>query len=275
MIHQQQTSLHGKSQMIARRFGAWRAAGGTGCWTFGHFARNAAGLMTDAAKADKTAKPAKPARRLGREDWIAAARKILVDRGIDDVKVDRLARQMRVTRGSFYWHFQDRRELLDALLTDWEARNYFEIAQVRARSARATDGMVEVFGIWLGEDASVLLFDIAVRSWARRSAEVAASVARVDKAWIELIQEFLERDGYSGDEALVRARVTYFHQIGYWALNIDDEPLERLRLVPVYYQVLTGREPSAELMRVLKQQATRMKAPKTPKPRAKRAKATA
>lgn len=238
-------------------------------WTFGSFARNAAGQMTEAAK------PAKPARRLGREDWVAAARGILVDRGVDDVKVDRLARQMRVTRGSFYWHFQDRKELLDALLTDWEARNYFEIAQVRARSARAADGMVEVFGIWVREDANVLLFDIAVRSWARRSAEVAASVARVDKAWIELIQEFLERDGHSGDEALVRARITYFHQIGYWALNIDDEPLERLRLVPLYYRILTGREPPAELTRMMKRQAARVKTPKAAKPRARRTKAAA
>ncbi|MEI9851478.1 MAG: TetR/AcrR family transcriptional regulator [Sphingomonas sp.] len=69
--------------------------------------------------------------RLGREDWIALARKVLVQSGIEDVKVVPLADRMQVTRGSFYWHFANRKDLLDALLSDWEVRNYFEIAQVR------------------------------------------------------------------------------------------------------------------------------------------------
>lgn len=194
-------------------------------------------------------------RRLTREDWVATARKTLIDRGIDEVKVDRLARQMRVTRGSFYWHFQHRRDLLDALLTDWEARNYFEIAQVQARWARTTPDMATVIGIWLGEDPSALSFDIAVRSWGRRSVDVANSVKRVDKAWIALLQESFERDGLSQDEALVRARVTYFHQIGYWALELEEEPGERLRLVPIYYRVLTGHDAPPELAQVLQQQA--------------------
>lgn len=208
-----------------------------------------------AAGMSAAAKSKPPTRRLTREDWVAAARKTLVDRGIDDVKVDRLARQMHMTRGSFYWHFKHRDDLLDALLTDWEARNYFEIAQVRARWARSVPDMSTVIGIWLGEDPSVLSFDVAVRSWARRAAEVADSVKRVDTAWIALLQESFERDGLSRDEALVRARVAYFHQIGYWALNLDEEPGERLRLVPIYYRVLTGHDAPPELTKLLKQQA--------------------
>lgn len=190
-----------------------------------------------------------------REDWVSAARRILVERSVDDIKIDRLAKLMRVTRGSFYWHFENHKDLLDALLTDWEARNYFEIAQVRARGARAAPDMVAIIGIWLSEDPSVLSFDTAVRGWARRAPEVAQSVKRVDRAWLDLLQESFERDGLPKDEAVVRARVSYFHQIGYWALDLDEEPGERLRLVPTYYQVLTGREAPPELGRLLMQQS--------------------
>jgi len=63
---------------------------------------------------DKTA----TTKRLTRDDWIDNARKVLVASGIEEVKVDRLARRMRVTRGSFYWHFEHRKDLLDALLSD-------------------------------------------------------------------------------------------------------------------------------------------------------------
>jgi AcrR family transcriptional regulator len=205
-------------------------------------------------------------RRLTREDWIASARKTLVDRGIDEVKVDRLARQMRVTRGSFYWHFQHRKDLLDALLTDWEARNYFELAQIRARWARSVPDLTEVVAIWLGEDPNFPSFDVAIRSWARRAPEVAQSVERVDKAWIGLLQELFEMSGYNPDESLIRARVTYFHQIGYYALGMREELSERLRLVPLYYEVLTGRAPTPEFTRILQSQIpTREKPARKPR----------
>ncbi len=190
-------------------------------------------------------------KRLTRQDWIAAARKVLVKRGVDEVKVDRLARQMRVTRGSFYSHFKNRKELFDALLTDWETRNYFDIAQVQARWARSAPEMAAVISLWLSEDPNALSFDIALRAWARRTAEVVDSVRRVDKAWIGLLQKAFERDGMAVDEALVRARITYFHQIGYWALDLNEEQGERLRLVPIYYRVLTGHDVPPELVKAV------------------------
>jgi AcrR family transcriptional regulator len=60
---------------------------------------------------------------LGREDWVRAARAALIREGINAVNVLPLSSRLRVTRGGFYWHFKDRADLLDALLTDWEANN--------------------------------------------------------------------------------------------------------------------------------------------------------
>src|SRR5215216_2342992 len=54
------------------------------------------------------------------EDWVEAARAGMVEGGIDAVAVEPLARQLGVTKGSFYWHFRDRRALLDATLERWQ-----------------------------------------------------------------------------------------------------------------------------------------------------------
>ena len=62
-------------------------------------------------------------RTLAREDWVEAARKELIARGVAAVAVVRLARNLRVTRGSFYWHFSNHQELLRALLQLWEHSN--------------------------------------------------------------------------------------------------------------------------------------------------------
>ncbi len=62
-------------------------------------------------------------RALRRQDWIDAARRMLVARGVERVRVEALARTLRITRGSFYWHFRSRKALLDSLLEDWRVRN--------------------------------------------------------------------------------------------------------------------------------------------------------
>jgi AcrR family transcriptional regulator len=182
-------------------------------------------------------------RQLSREDWLKAARLAMVSSGIGDVKVDRLAKKLGVTRGSFYWHFKDHKDLLDALLQDWEVRNQYEIAQVRTRWARSDPDLSEIVAIWLGADPTFPAYDMAIRIWARKSPEVAAAVNRVDDAWVGLIEELFRREHFDEDEVFVRARVVYFHQIGYHALAIREDLDERLRLAPFYYKALTGKEP--------------------------------
>lgn len=56
---------------------------------------------------------------LTREDWVDAAWKALANGSIETIKVDRLAHQLGVTRGSFYWHFKDKKALIDAVLDRW------------------------------------------------------------------------------------------------------------------------------------------------------------
>ena len=68
--------------------------------------------------------------RLSRSDWVATARRVFVHTGIDEVKIGRLAQELSVTRGSFYWHFKDLEDLRSALIDDWQEQNRREIAAI-------------------------------------------------------------------------------------------------------------------------------------------------
>ncbi|HUF50410.1 MAG TPA: TetR family transcriptional regulator, partial [Longimicrobiales bacterium] len=57
----------------------------------------------------------------GREEWLAAAAAALTRGGVEAVKVEALARDLAITKGSFYWHFADRPALLASVLDQWEA----------------------------------------------------------------------------------------------------------------------------------------------------------
>ena len=51
--------------------------------------------------------------RLRREDWLEDAVSVLVKHGIESVQITYLARRLGMTRGSFYWHFDNRGALLN------------------------------------------------------------------------------------------------------------------------------------------------------------------
>jgi len=189
------------------------------------------------SKASSKAAPA-----IGRQGWLDAARAILIREGIAGVKVDRIARRLKVTRGGFYWFFDSHKQLLDALLADWEERNTEGFKAVLRESGR--NGMAEfqaLVDLWLNEKNYSPAWDAAVRDWARVSSKVANAVRRTDDIRIDVLRQLFLDMGYEEQEAFVRARICYFHQVGYYALGVRESLEERLRLMPLYTRVLTGR----------------------------------
>ncbi len=181
--------------------------------------------------------------RIGRQGWLDAARNALIREGIAGVKVGKIARRLKVTRGGFYWFFDSHKQLLDALLLDWEHRNTAGFESVLRESGR--NGMAEfqaLVDIWLNEKAYSPAWDAAIRDWARVSSKVANAVRRTDDARINILKQVFLDMGCANEEAFVRARICYFHQVGYYALGVRESREERLRLMPLYTRVLTGRD---------------------------------
>ncbi len=180
---------------------------------------------------------------IGRQGWLDAARNALIREGIAGVKVGKIARRLKVTRGGFYWFFDSHKQLLDALLLDWEHRNTAGFESVLRESGR--NGMAEfqaLVDIWLNEKAYSPAWDAAIRDWARVSSKVANAVRRTDDARINILKQVFLDMGCANEEAFVRARICYFHQVGYYALGVRESREERLRLMPLYTRVLTGRD---------------------------------
>lgn len=180
---------------------------------------------------------------IGRQGWLDAARIALIREGIAGVKVGKIARRLKVTRGGFYWFFDSHEQLLDELLLDWEQRNTEAFESVLRESGR--NGMAEfqaLVDVWLNEKDYSPAWDAAVRDWARVSSKVANAVRRTDDVRIGVLKQVFLDMGCEDEEAFVRARVCYFHQVGYYTLGVRESREERLRLMPLYTRVLTGRK---------------------------------
>ena len=86
-------------------------------------------------------------KQLQRVDWLLKALDIFVAEGIDAVRITRLADDLGVTRGSFYWHFENREDLISALVSYWKDKNTPAITQSVAKVASLADGVLQFFGL--------------------------------------------------------------------------------------------------------------------------------
>lgn len=186
-------------------------------------------------------RPAVPRQTLSRDSWVAAARKALEKRGIAEVKIDRLARRFKVTRGSFYFHFSSLKDLHDELLEEWRRINCAPFWKLRETAE--IDGyefFSTIVHVWVDEDPFSPLLDLAVRDWARTSKGLGKEVAEMDDLRISLLERAFLAMGYSPAESIVRARITYFHQIGQYTISFREDPAQRKRYQPLFGKVLLG-----------------------------------
>lgn len=165
--------------------------------------------MRSATKTRK--RPQKP--RLGREDWLNAAFRAVVDGGFDKVRVLMLADALGVTRGSFYWHFTDHAELVGALLARWKER---EVALNQALQLESTpDAQADLLHLLdaalahAGTDLENIRFELALRGLGRRDPLVAKMLVEVDEMRMRLFAYKFER--LSGDATIANELAALFY----------------------------------------------------------------
>lgn len=165
-----------------------------------------------------------------RGDWIAAATEVLVDRGIDAVRVDVLARELEVTRGSFYWHFKDREELLTAVLQGWrDAATEQVIRRFEDHGSDPQALIAELISLpFRGRAAQrAARIELAIRAWARRDTLARAAVDEVDERRIAYIAQCFSALGFPIAEARARAFVLYAYEVAESLLVRQGTPAQK------------------------------------------------
>ncbi len=185
--------------------------------------------------------------KVTRQDWLAVARDLLISGGVGEVKILAIGELLDVSRSSFYWYFSSRQELLDALLEDWERSNTAAIvAHAEMPSETITGAVCTLFRCFVDDKLFNYRLDFAVREWARRDGHVRRAIDRGDTRRRLALSAMFERYGYTPYEADARARILYFMQIGYYALDLLEPLEERLTRIDGYILGFTGQQARPE-----------------------------
>ena len=160
---------------------------------------------------------------LDRPAWVKAALAILADEGPGGLRVEVLAKKLQVTKGSFYWHFKDRRDLVDAVLDEWKEGRIRDIRkQTRAKPGEEFAALLHTIDVYsASRNQRGLPIELAVREWARHDARAAEVVEEVDSERLACAVRLYQARGLSDDEAAARSVLLYAYVFGFSLMRCD------------------------------------------------------
>lgn len=179
----------------------------------------------------KTATP-----KLGRQDWLNIGLQTFIERGIEAVRVEPLAKSLNVTRGSFYWHFKNRDDFLEAISQEWEMLNTKHvIEQVETIYGNPSAKLLNLFEI-AGQDDRL---EKAMRVWAANDAKVSEVIACVDQQRLSYLQTLFLQLGFSEIDAKVRAQIAYSIRLSWFVMASSSHSADRLTEIRLVHKILT------------------------------------
>ncbi len=147
-----------------------------------------------------------------RTRWVDEGLRALATAGPDSIRIETIARRLGVTKGGFYWHFEDRNALLHEVLDEWERLLLDEvIEQVEAKGGDARAKLRRLFA--LASDDAVAI-DLAVRDWARHDPDVADRLRRVDNRRMDYMRTLFGALCTDEDDVEVRCVLAFSLWIG-------------------------------------------------------------
>ncbi len=166
---------------------------------------------------------------LTRDDWVDAALDALADGDVTAVAVDRLAKTLKVTRGSFYWHFKDRNELIDSALERWERENTTELIPGVDAISDPVDRLRTLFREVYEQQVDAVEIALAT---AADEPLIAPVFARVTRTRLDFLRRIFTDLGLTDHEADDRAWLAYTLYIGHHQLgrNPDTRALQPTHL---------------------------------------------
>ncbi|WP_107924398.1 TetR/AcrR family transcriptional regulator [Lysinibacillus parviboronicapiens] len=155
--------------------------------------------------------------QLTREDWVKAGLQQLAEAGIHKVRIETLARSLKISKGSFYHYFRDHQELLESMIDYWEMHATMRIIH----SMEQEDASLEqLLRISFSSDKKV---EIGIYDWAKYDTLVAARLVDIEEQRIHCVAKLYQKKGIAAPQAIVRARLAYLTYVG-WMTRFEANP---------------------------------------------------
>ena len=147
--------------------------------------------------------------------------------GPDAVRVEGLAKNLGVSKGGFYWHFDDRQALIEETLDSWEKTGTEDV--IATVDSDADEPRAKLRRLFELAPAAKGLFavELALRDFARRDRDVATRLRRIDRRRLSYLRSLFGQFCADEDDAEARAMIAYSLFVG--SYFVTAAPAKRSR----------------------------------------------
>jgi len=176
--------------------------------------------------------PVEPARPLSRarpdrQAWVRLGLETLAAKGVEAVRVEVLAKNLKVTKGSFYTRFADRNDLLNAILVEWRRATVTSIVEnIWGRPTSGREKLQKLWRICLSNriDNPGGAIESALSQWGTQNQAVRDLLARVDIERINFIAALYLEAGVAEPDEMAQLFYRYVLGANLGALRGGERP---------------------------------------------------
>jgi AcrR family transcriptional regulator len=151
-----------------------------------------------------------------------------------------LAKSLGVTTGSFYWHFKDRRDLLDSLLDYWDKEMTQSVIE-HVDDVQHMDPVARILELMeFIVSHEMARHDPAIRAWALFDKSAARKVRQVDRKRLGYVKALFVEAGFSARQADARSRMLATFLSAEHTVLLTEPPAKRKRLLRLRHEILTS-----------------------------------
>ena len=148
-----------------------------------------------------------------KKDWIKVGFEILINEGINNVKVETMARKLGVTKGGFYGYFPNREAFLLTMLKDWEERHSSEIFDlINNLTGNLSDKLQKL--LYAIDDNKYDDIELSIYHWAAYDSRAKEVLMRVVRERLEFCANLFLEGGFTQKEAEKRANILHHFMAG-------------------------------------------------------------
>jgi len=179
-------------------------------------------------------------KRVSKAEWLAHGLEVLASDGVQGVRVERLARDLGIAKAGFYWHFRDRRDLLQSMLDYWA----HEFTAVITENSELLEGdpkqrlyrtMVMIL------DHDLTKYDLAIRDWAAHDPAADKAVRLVYRMRLEFVRSIFSDIGFRGQQLEMRTRLFVCYHSWELAMFADLSREERRKFLRLRHKLLVTK----------------------------------
>ena len=115
--------------------------------------------------------------RKTKQDWLMAGVTILIESGAQALTIDRLLKQVGVSKGSFYHHFANHADFVTQFLTFYAEEGTYNIIATCDAEATPLKRLLKLIDVVTNSESSI---EVAMRAWSQQDQRVKALQIKID-----------------------------------------------------------------------------------------------